>query len=218
MKDNEEAADFWRHHIDGWKKSRVSQREYCAAHGLARRSFCRWRMRFKADDAAAERALSRRSGRRHRPSDSPSANHSPMAPKAPPFGVPQPNRRRQFPDELKRQIVMESMAPGATVSAVARAYGVTPPCVFRWRKLMGLGTPNEQASFASVRISDENGPADSAPDGVLELAFPPHPAPLGRLPGGVEVELSGGKRLRFAGDADPETVRRMIEIVEGARP
>jgi hypothetical protein len=113
---------------------------------------------------------------------------------------------------------METLAPDATVSAVARLYGVTPPCVFRWRKLMGLGASNEQATFASVRISNDNDAAESAPIAGSELLLP-SPAPAAeRSPDGVEIELSGGKRLRFARDVDPETVRRMIEIVEGARP
>lgn len=218
MKDNEEAVAFWRQHVETWKKSDVPQRDYCDAYGLARRTFCNWRKRFKADDATAERVLSRRRGCRGRPSDSPSADHSPMAPKAPPFGLLRPNRRRQFPEELKRQIVLETLAPDATVSAVARLYGVTPPCVFRWRKLMGLGAPKEPATFASVRISDENSLAEGAPNSELQLLFPP-PAPSAeRSPDGVEIELASGKRLRFARDVDPETVRRMIEIVEGAHP
>jgi hypothetical protein len=45
------------------------------------------------------------------------------------------------------------------------------------------------------------------------------PAPAAeRSPDGVEIELAGGKRLRFARDDDPETVRCTIEVLEGARP
>ncbi len=218
MRDNDEAVAFWRQHVDAWKKNGVSQRVYCDAYGLARRTFCHWRKRFKADDARAERVLNRRRGCKGRPSENPSADHSPIAPKTPPFGFPRPNRRRQFPEELKRQIVLETLAPGSSVSAVARLYGVTPPCVFRWRKLMGFGAPKEPATFASVRISDENSAAKGAPVGDSQLLFPP-PAPAAEgSPASVEIELADGKRLRFARDVDPETVRRMIEILEGARP
>ena len=154
MRDNEKAVAFWRGHVDAWKKSGVAQRVYCDAYGLSRRTLCKYRARFKADDACAERALSRRRGCRGRPSDDPSVDHSAMAPKSPPYGDLRPGRRRQFPEELKRQIVLETLAPGATVSAVARLYGVTPPCVFRWRKLMGLGASPSPATFASVRLGD----------------------------------------------------------------
>jgi hypothetical protein len=83
---------------------------------------------------------------------------------------------------------------------------------------MGFGASTEQASFASVRISGENSPAEGAPNGASQLAFPSPAAAAEGSPSGVEIELAGGKRLRFARDVDPETVRRMIEIVEGARP
>jgi len=218
MKDEAEAVAFWRQHIDGWKKSGRSQRTYCDAYGLSRRTFCHWRRRFKEDDARAERALRRGFHCRRRPSENPSADHSPIAPKTPPFGFPRPNRRRQFPEELKRQIVLETLAPGATVSAVARLYGVTPPCVYRWRKLMGLGASPSPATFASVRLGDENGTAEGLPAGDLQLLFPSPAAAAEGSPASVEIELSGGRRLRFANDVDPETVRRMIEIIEGTRP
>jgi hypothetical protein len=35
---------------------------------------------------------------------------------------------------------------------------------------------------------------------------------------GIEVELIGGRRMRFERDADPETVRRMIALLEGGGP
>jgi transposase-like protein len=141
----------------------------------------------------------------------------PMAPARPPFGVPRPNRRRQFPDEPKRRIV-EAVLPGATVSSVARLYGVTPPCVFRWQKLMGLGSSGDTATFAPMRISGENdmpGGAAAVPTKPL-IALPT--AALDRPPAGIEVEVSGGSKVRFEHYTDPETVRRMIEILEGAWP
>ena len=32
---------------------------------------------------------------------------------------------------------------------------------------------------------------------------------------GIEVELVGGRRVRFERDADPETVRRLVALLEG---
>lgn len=214
----DETLSYWRQHIEGWKKSDLTQRAYCSAHNLPRRTFQNWRSRFKEDDAFAERRLRWRHLRKRRPSVDPSASPMPMARSRPPFGVPRPNRRRQFPDVLKRQIVEETLLPGATVSSVARLYGVTPPCVFRWRKLMGLGSSGETATFAPVRMSGENDAPGCAPtlaSGPL-IALPT--AALDRPPVGIEVELSGGRRVRFERDTDPETVRRMIEIIEGTRP
>ncbi|MEQ1864335.1 MAG: transposase [Micropepsaceae bacterium] len=119
----DETLSYWRQHIEGWKKSDLTQRGYCSAHHLPRRTFQNWRLRFKADDAVAERKLRWRHLHKHRPSVDPSASPMAMAPMRPPLGIPRPNRRRQFPDELKRQIVEETLLPGATVSSVARLYG-----------------------------------------------------------------------------------------------
>ena len=33
---------------------------------------------------------------------------------------------------------------------------------------------------------------------------------------GIEVELIGGRRVRFERDIDPETVRRLVSLLEGA--
>src|SRR5207248_2720716 len=41
---------------------------------------------------------------------------------------------RSWPDELKREIVAASFAPGSSVSIVARHYDVNANQVFSWRK------------------------------------------------------------------------------------
>jgi hypothetical protein len=38
------------------------------------------------------------------------------------------------------------------------------------------------------------------------------------LAGSIEVELIGGRRVRFERDADPETVRRLLALLEGGAP
>jgi transposase len=44
-------------------------------------------------------------------------------------------RRRRFSAEEKRKIVEEAVAPGQSVSAVSRRYGISPSMLFRWRRL-----------------------------------------------------------------------------------
>ena len=34
----------------------------------------------------------------------------------------------------------------------------------------------------------------------------------------IEIELVGGRRVRFERDADPETVRRLVALLEGGAP
>ena len=49
-------------------------------------------------------------------------------------------RRRRFSAEEKQRMVQETYQPGMTLSHVARAYGVSPSLLFRWRKLAGAGS------------------------------------------------------------------------------
>ena len=48
-------------------------------------------------------------------------------------------RRRHWPAHEKLRIIEESLAPGESVSAVARRNGVAPNLLFRWRRLMDEG-------------------------------------------------------------------------------
>ena len=48
-------------------------------------------------------------------------------------------RRRRFSAEEKQRMVQETYQPGSTLSQVARANGVSPSLLFRWRKLAGAG-------------------------------------------------------------------------------
>ena len=36
-------AEFWRGQLEAWHRSDLTQREYCARHGLSEKSFYRWR-------------------------------------------------------------------------------------------------------------------------------------------------------------------------------
>ena len=49
--------EFWREHVQNWCRSDLTQREYCAAHGLGERAFHRWRSREKEAIAAAKATL-----------------------------------------------------------------------------------------------------------------------------------------------------------------
>jgi len=48
-------------------------------------------------------------------------------------------RRRRFTAEEKQRMVQETYQPGSSLSQVARANGVSPSLLFRWRKLAGAG-------------------------------------------------------------------------------
>ena len=50
-----------------------------------------------------------------------------------------PPPRRQYPLELKRRVVEETFAPGASVSIVARRHDLNANLVFEWRKQYRYG-------------------------------------------------------------------------------
>ena len=64
--------------------------------------------------------------------------------------------RRAFNEDDKRRIVEEATQPGASLSAVARSYGIAARVVFRWKQDLGA------QGFVAVRITDE-GPSSAEP-------------------------------------------------------
>jgi transposase len=58
-------------------------------------------------------------------------------------------RRRRWAAEEKRAMVEEAEQPGASVSSVARKYGVNPNQLFHWRRLI------QQGSLSAVRADEE---------------------------------------------------------------
>ena len=75
-----------------------------------------------------------------------------------------PLTRRRWPAETKARILEEALAPGANISAVARANGVRPQQLFAWRrKAMRLGAitiaadDGARQSFAAVEVARQGG-------------------------------------------------------------
>lgn len=52
-----ELESFWRGHHDGWERSTLNQREYCALHGLPLKRFGYWRSQFMQDAEVAKSGL-----------------------------------------------------------------------------------------------------------------------------------------------------------------
>ena len=49
--------EFWRVHIEAWRRSDLTQREYCAAQGLGEKAFYRWRRKEWEAIASAQSSL-----------------------------------------------------------------------------------------------------------------------------------------------------------------
>jgi transposase-like protein len=191
----EEREAFWRSHHEAWQRSNLNQREYCEAHGLVLKRFENWRAQFKDEPEVPQKLLYRRGVRPshmtgHMTVPMTKEQSSSMAVLA--AGAA---GRRRFSDEDKRRIVDEACRPGCSVSQTARRYGIAVRVLFRWKEAL-----KSEPAFASVQVTD----AAAVVEGPAVPSTP-----------GIEIELVGCRRVRFERDADPETVHRLVALLEG---
>ena len=208
-----ELEGFWRSHHEGWERSTLNQREYCEAHGLPLKRFGNWREKFRTEAAAVQGNLLYRRGESlsHMASHMSSREITPASTGYVPSARSMPDGRRNFRVADKKRIVAEAMAPGASISGVARRYGIDPRLLFRWKQ--EFAPPPSEPVFLPVTVSD--GPDQAGARTAPECAQVTGPIIVERSPQEIEVELVGGRRVRFARDVEPETVRAMIALLEG---
>lgn len=203
-----ELESFWRSHFEAWRRSDLNQREYCELHGLPLKRFGNWRAKLKDEDNVPREALLWRRGSGLRHMSRHMSKEAPAATDVPSTRARQPGERRRFSEADKRRIVEETSRPGASVSGVARQYGITPPLLFRWKRELTPESPSRGPTFLPVTLVE-------GADSVAMPEADPTPVIVERSAPGIEVELVGGRRVRFAADVDPETVCRMVHLLEG---
>jgi transposase len=112
-------------------------------------------------------------------------------------GVISSNRRRRWPEALKRQIVAETLEPGSSVSIVARRHDVNANQLFQWRRqLLAKSPASGGALLLPVEIVPEQDRGPRAESG-----------------GSIEIEFGNGARLRVRGAVAPEMLRRVIDLL-----
>ena len=119
---------------------------------------------------------------------------------------PEPGRKRRMRSKLeRREVVEETMRPGApSVAVIARAHGVNANQVFSWRKLYHAGRLNDKVQASEllpVRISEDSNPEYPS---VGRLTIAPVVA------GAIHIEI-GRARIRVEGPVDPATLRTILE-------
>ena len=103
----------------------------------------------------------------------------------------------------KREIVAASLAPGASVSIVARQYDVNANQVFSWRKRYredACAPPNSTVpQLVPVVITAEQDAVAAQPPIVTEK---------------IEIDVSGKYRIRVACGFDGQALRRVLDVLE----
>jgi hypothetical protein len=85
--------------------------------------------------------------------------------------------------------------------------------LFSWKQELAPAAKAE-TTFLPVTLTDAPDQSTEVPQSMPESA----PVIVERSAPGIEVELIGGRRVRFERDADPETVRRLVTLLEGETP
>ena len=123
------------------------------------------------------------------------------------------NGQKRWPDEVKAQIVAESLKPGVTVNAVAARYGLRANHLSEWRgrardgKLVLPAMEDDGFCFASLVLSEGNAPSLPVRSGQLGKS---EAQPLGSIEiavGQVTIRLDGAT-----------TAARIAEIVRAIGP
>ena len=120
-----------------------------------------------------------------------------------------PGRRRHRSKLERRQIVEETLQPGASVALIARAHGVNANQVFHWRKLYRGGLLDVEApptELLPVRITEAR---DDAPP-------PCGSKPATAAAGTIHIEL-GNARVRIEGAVDALSIRATLTALESLR-
>jgi transposase len=113
----------------------------------------------------------------------------------------QPERRRRWTVEQKLALVAEAVRPGASMTQIARRYGISTGLLYTWRRLAQQG---ELSSLAPVLA---NSPGFIPVEIVPEI--PPRVA--GDEGAGVMIiELPGERRVRVDRHVDTEALRRVL--------
>jgi transposase len=109
---------------------------------------------------------------------------------------PGATKRRQYSEALKRQMVAETQAPGASVSIVARRHDVNSNQLLRWRRQLLPKAVVESGAMVPVAIApDDARPRRTDREGVIEIAF------------------GCGVRVRLRGEVSSETLRKVVELL-----
>ena len=134
-------------------------------------------------------------------------------------------RRTRSLDDRKR-IVVEALAPGASVAAVARRHGLNANLIFKWIRRSREGWRDRRREPANekpvVAVPPERGGSAFIPVKLLELDAPSAPprsdvaakparqTRRGARRGAMEISLPNGAKVSLDAEVDAEALRRVL--------
>ena len=116
--------------------------------------------------------------------------------------MPGPERRRRWPVEEKIRIVEETLAAGATTSAVARQYGIAPGLLFWWRRQAREGHLTSGPGLAPALVAVN-----------VEPETPAFQALAGPTNGVMEIDLGPGRCVRIDRHVDAAALERVLVVL-----
>jgi transposase len=114
--------------------------------------------------------------------------------------------------EEKLEIVREASKPGASVAAVARKHGMNANLLFGWRRLHRRGALESGRHAKPVPLL----PVKIESPTLLPTVRPSSgakSASVARERGLIEIELSGGIRVRLQGTVDTVLLKRVLKTL-----
>lgn len=118
-------------------------------------------------------------------------------------------RRRRWSREEKERLVAASFEPGVTASEIARSAGIHVSQLFRWRKDLCRRTDASVPRLVPVEIV----PAPVALARETEAPTTTAVPARRRRHGIIEIDLSGGRRIRVDSDVDADALRRVVDAL-----
>ena len=105
-------------------------------------------------------------------------------------------RNKRWPEALKREIVVATSRPGASVSVVARQYDVNANQVFAWRRRFRATAEVATPALVPVTITPE-----------------PEEKPAPAFSDTIEIEVGGGCRVRVGSSFDGRALKRVLDVL-----
>jgi transposase len=117
-----------------------------------------------------------------------------------------PERRRRWSDEQKREIVSESLQPGAAALAVARRHGISSGLLYTWRRKFGAAPMASSSDFVPVAVIGEPPAAEQQRQSSRPESG-----------GAIGIELPGGIRLHVERGVDAASLRLVLSVLGSVR-